>query len=93
MYICIVKVGQKNMNIVNRILWVFLALCCAVYAIAVVGTYVVIAPIMWVVWWLITKTNFKIESVFTNLLMPIVLVYDHLEHYNEEDETKNVEKF
>ena len=72
------------MNIVNRILWVLLALFCALYAVAVVGCYAVIAPIVWLVWWLVTKKNFKIENVFTNLLMPIVLVYDYLENYDVE---------
>lgn len=80
------------MNIVNRILWVFLALFCALYAIAVVGCYAVIAPIVWLVWWLVTKKNFKIENILTNLLMPLIIVFDYLENYDEDEELKNVEE-
>jgi hypothetical protein len=79
------------MNIVNRILWVFLALFCALYAVAVVGCYAVIAPIVWLVWWLVTKKNFKIENILTNLLMPLIIVFDYLENYDEDEELKNVE--
>ena len=80
------------MNIVNRILWVFLALFCALYAVAVVGCYSVIAPIVWLVWWLVTKKNFKIENILTNLLMPLIIVFDYLENYDEDEEIKNVEE-
>lgn len=80
------------MNIVNRILWVFLALFCALYAVAVVGCYAVIAPIVWLVWWLVTKKNFKIENILTNLLMPLIIVFDYLENYDEDEELKNVEE-
>jgi len=80
------------MNIVNRILWVFLALFCALYAVAVVGCYAVIAPIVWLIWWLVTKKNFKIENILTNLLMPLIIVFDYLENYDENEELKNVEE-
>ena len=80
------------MNIVNRILWVLLALFCALYAIVVVGCYAVIAPIVWFVWWLVTKKNFKIENILTNLLMPLIIVFDYLENYDEDEELKNVEE-
>lgn len=80
------------MNIVNRILWFFLALFCALYAVAVVGCYAVIAPIIWLVWWLVTKKNFKIENILTNLLMPLIIVFDYLENYDEDEELKNVEE-
>ena len=80
------------MNIVNRILWVFLALFCALYAVAVVGCYAVIAPIVWLVWWLVTKKNFKIENILTNLLMPLIIVFNYLENYDEDEELKNVEE-
>lgn len=80
------------MNIVNRILWVFLALFCALYAVAVVGCYAVIAPIVWLIWWLVTKKNFKIENILTNLLMPLIIVFDYLENYDENEELKNIEE-
>lgn len=80
------------MNIVNRILLVFLALFCALYALVVVGCYAIIAPIVWLVWWLVTKKNFKIENILTHLLMPLIIVFDYLENYDEDKELKNVEK-
>ena len=80
------------MNIVNRILWIFLALFCALYAVTVVGCYAVIAPIVWFVWWLVTKKNFKIENILTHLLMPLIIVFEYLENYDEDKELKNVEE-
>ena len=67
------------MKIIGRLLWVILALIVGIYAVVIGGTYIICSPFIWLIWWIISGKSFPISNILFNLLVPTILVFDHLE--------------